>query len=792
MNTKCLGTLEYNKIIENLTANASSTLGKDKCRELVPMTDLNEVLSAQKNTSDALERVFKKGSISFGGLKDIRASLLRLEVFSTLSITELLEISSVLDTAKRASDYAVKDTTSANEEQGVFTDSLSHYFSSLEPLTALNSEIKRFIISEEEISDDASPKLRAIRRQIRLSNDRIHTELNKIVNSQTMRTYLQDSVITTRNGRYCVPVKAEYRSNIPGMIHDQSSTGATIFVEPMAIVKLNNELKELANSEQEEIEAILANLSSMASEHIAALKENVRVLAELDFIFAKAYLSRSMKASEPVYNTERCIEIKQGRHPLIDPKKVVPIDVRLGDDFDLLVITGPNTGGKTVSLKTLGLFTLMGQAGLHIPALTGSRLSVFDEVFADIGDEQSIEQSLSTFSSHMVNIVKILDEMTLNSLVLFDELGAGTDPTEGSALAIAILDHLHRQGIRTMATTHYSEIKLYALSTEGVLNASCEFDVATLQPTYRLLMGIPGKSNAFAISKKLGLPGYIIDSAKSRVSDDSRHFEDVIADLEKSKVTIQKEEEEIKAYKQEIEKLKSELKAKQDRLNEKQDDIIRRANEEANEILREAKDTADTAIKNINKYGLSTKQLEAERTRLRQSINSVSDKLAKKKKTEKRNNKPEDFSLGTSVRVLSLNVSGTICSKVNDKGDVYVQMGILRSQVNISDLEITEEEKKEVKQSSKSSKVRMNKTATISSEINLIGMTKDEALAHLDKYMDDAYLAHIPSVRIVHGKGEGILRNAVHGYLKRCKYVKSYRLGMYGEGEAGVTIVEFR
>lgn len=794
MNLKALNTLEYNKIIERLVGMASSGMGKELCRKLIPMVEYEEVISAQKNTSDALTRVFQKGSISFGGLKDIRPSLARLEVGSTLSITELLDISSVLDTVKKVSAYSVKETSTANEEKEAFSDSLSPYFEQLIQVELLNSEIKRCIVSEEEISDDASSNLKTIRRQIKLSNDRIHTELMKIINSQTQRTYLQDAVVTTRNGRYCVPVKAEYRSSIPGMIHDQSSTGATVFVEPMAIVKLNNELRELAVKEQEEIEVILATLSGSAAVYRSELKTDVEVLKQLDFIFAKALLSKQMRGSEPVYNTKGIVDIKKGRHPLIDPKKVVPIDISLGRDFDLLVITGPNTGGKTVSLKTLGLFTLMGQAGLHVPALNGTELAVFDEVYADIGDEQSIEQSLSTFSSHMVRIVNILKNVTLNSLVLFDELGAGTDPVEGAALAISILDHLHKQGIRTMATTHYSEMKLYALSTNGVLNASCEFDIKTLQPTYRLLMGIPGKSNAFAISKKLGLMDFIIEEAKKKVGEETKHFEDVIADLEASKVTIEKEQEEISAYKKEIEELKEKLTQKQERLDQRREDIIRRANEEAAQILREAKETADQAIKNINKYGLSTKQLEEERTRLRESLNDVNGKISIKNRNKvKKDNKPEDFKLGTSVKVLSLNMTGSICSKVNDKGDVYVQMGILRSQVNISDLEIIQEEVvSEKKEKGQASKIKMSKSSSISTEINLIGMTKDEAIAHLDKYLDDAYLAHVPTVRIVHGKGTGILRNAVASHLKRTKYVKNFRLGVYGEGENGVTIVEFK
>ena len=667
----------------------------------------------------------------------------------------------------------------------------------LEPLTPLSSEIRRCILSEEEISDDASTKLKSLRRQMNAVNDRIHSQLVSMVNG-SCRTYLQDAVITMRSGRYCIPVKAEYKSQVPGMIHDQSSTGSTLFVEPMAIVKLNNDLKELAMKEQEEIQAILASLSETAAQSAAMIYDDYTMLTQLDFIFAKAALARSQNATAPIFNTEGRIRIRKGRHPLLDPKKAVPVDLELGKDFDLLIVTGPNTGGKTVSLKTIGLLTLMGEAGLHIPALDRSELALFKEVYADIGDEQSIEQSLSTFSSHMTKIVDILKKADRNSLVLFDELAAGTDPNEGAALAIAILSRLHSQGIRTMATTHYSELKVFALSTPQVENACCEFDVESLRPTYRLLIGIPGKSNAFAISSKLGLPDSIIEEAKVHLTETDESFEDLLADLEISRKTIEKEQLEISQYKQEIESLKKKLEQKQERMDQQKDRILKEANEQAHAILREAKEYADQTIRDFRKFGkeaIDSRQMEAERSRLREKMSGVEKRMTNQKEMKPRKaNKPSDFKIGDSVRVLSMNLNGTVSTLPNAKGDLYVQMGILRSQVNISDLVLIQEAAPAPSNNRRtgSSKLKMSKSLTVSPELMLLGKTVDEALAELDKYLDDAYLAHIPQVRIVHGKGTGALRTAVHNYLRRQKYVKSFRLGTFGEGDAGVTIVDFK
>lgn len=791
MNEKALKTLEYYKIIDMLEAFATSSIGKNKCRQLRPLDNLTEIETMQQETADALSRIYQKGSLSFSGVKDVRGSLKRLEVGSTLGIGELLAIRSLLENASRAKAYSRRETE--NEH----TDSLDNMFELIEPLSPLATEIGRCILSEDEISDDASTGLRQVRRSMKLTNDKIHTQLSSFVSGNS-RTYLQDAVVTMRNGRYCIPVKAEYKSQVPGMIHDQSSTGSTIFVEPMTIVRLNNEMRELEIQEQKEIEMILSNLSQLAAENLDAIFDDVKLLSELDFIFARAQLAKFQNATEPRFNRDRIIDIKKARHPLIDKHKVVPIDIRIGETFDLLIVTGPNTGGKTVSLKTVGLLTLMGQSGLHIPAFDNSRLSVFREVYADIGDEQSIEQSLSTFSSHMTNVVRFMETADSDSLVLFDELGAGTDPTEGAALAIAILSTLHERGIRAMATTHYSELKVYALSTPGVENASCEFDVETLRPTYRLLIGVPGKSNAFAISQKLGLPLSIIERAKEQISQEDETFEDVLSNLEESRKTIESEREELASYKEEIKTLKEQLEEKQDKLDQRKERIIAEANEEAHRILREAKDYADQTMRIFNKAGkdsMSAKELEKHRSDLRKKMDKAGKKVAlKTPQKQKSTLRPQDLSLGDSVKVMSLNVKGTVSSKPDSKGMLFVQMGILRSKVHISDLQLIDEPVITGPALSRTGagKIKMNKSASVSTEINLLGKTVDEAVSELDKYLDDAYLAHLSSVRIVHGKGTGALRKGVHNYLKRLKYVQDFHLAEFGEGDAGVTIVEFK
>ena len=794
MNEKVLHTLEYNKILDQLTEYAFSADAKSRCQKLRPITDRAQIEQLQQQTSDALSRLFKYGSLSFSGVTDIRDSLKRLDIGGALSAIELLRVCSLLESAKRAKAFA-----RSQEDNDQPDDSLTGLFAGIEPLTPLCDEIRRCILSEDEIADDASSTLHSIRRSMRGMNDKIRAQMNSMISNTTTRSYLQDTVITMRDGRYCLPVKAEAKSLVPGMIHDQSSTGSTLFIEPMAVVNLNNEYKELQLREQEEIEVILAGLSNLTASYATQLLADYELLTELDFIFARAAFAQTYNGVAPLFNDDGRIHIRKGRHPLLDPKKVVPIDVRLGEDFRLLIVTGPNTGGKTVSLKTVGLLTLMGQSGLHIPASERSELGIFDEVFADIGDEQSIEQSLSTFSSHMVNIIRILEQVNDRSLVLFDELCAGTDPTEGAALAISILSKLHLYGARIMATTHYSELKVYALSTPGVENACCEFDVATLSPTYRLLIGIPGKSNAFAISEKLGLPTDLITDAKGRISKSEGDFEDLIADLEKSRSTIEREQLEINQYKAEIESLKEKLEQKQERLDSSRDKILREANEQVYNILKEAKDVADETIRNFNKYGKAgapVSEMEKERTRLRGKMDKAAQKMSEQKKASVPNhNVPKKLRIGDSVKVISMNLKGTVHSLPNAKGDLYVQMGILRSLVNINDLILLEEDaapgtKKFQKTSA--GKIKMSKSASVSTEINLIGKTTDEAIPLLDKYLDDAYLAHLPSVRIVHGKGTGALRNAVQAHLKRLKYVKSFHLGEFGEGDAGVTIAEFK
>ena len=793
MNQKVLHTLEFDKILQQLAGYASCEDTKKRCLSLTPITDRKELEQLQLTTSHGLSRILRRGNLSFSGVHNPTGSLKRLDIGGSLNGKELLEICSLLEVAKRAKAY---DRNERGDEET--SDSLSELFAAIEPLTPLHEEIRRCILSEDEVADDASPELARIRRAKNGMNDRIHAQLAKLMNNTTTRSYMQDAVVTMRDGRYCLPIKAEAKGQIPGMVHDQSSTGSTYFIEPMAVVNLNNELRELELKEIEEISAILRRLSGSVAEYTRELQEDFTILSELDFIFAKANLAKVQNASAPIFNTEGYIDIRGGRHPLLDPNKVVPIDVHLGKTFDQLIITGPNTGGKTVSLKTVGLLTLMGQSGLHIPAKNRSCLGIYEEVFADIGDEQSIEQSLSTFSSHMTNIVRILDKADKNSLVLFDELCAGTDPTEGAALAISILHKLHLYGSTVMATTHYSELKVYALTTDGVENASCEFSVETLSPTYRLLIGIPGKSNAFAISQKLGLSDSIIQDAKARMDEEDTNFEDLLANLEQSRITIEKEQLEVAAYKAQVEDLKKKLEQKQEKLDASRDKILREANEEALRILKEAKDTADETIRNFHKYGKGTpdmSQMEKERSALREKMSAKEKKLSNIKKQQTVNhNAPKKLRIGDTVKVLSMNLKGTVHTLPNAKGDLYVQMGILRSQVNVNDLVLMDEEtlNSSKKYGGSGGKIKMSKAATISPEVNLIGLNSDEAIAKLDKYLDDAYISHLTSVRIVHGKGTGALRNAVHQYLKRQKHVKNFHLAEFGEGDAGVTIAEFQ
>lgn len=802
MNKRTLRVLEYYKIIEQLTSFATCPEGKRACERLKPYTDLASIEKSQQETGDALTRVYQHGTLSFSGVYPIKDALQRVALGSSLSISELLDVSKILQVAKNAKQYGDKSSQSTiatekmSENEGHSrTDSLTDYFDSLMPLEHLARDIDRCIISEDEIADDASAALKDIRRNMKIIDSKVHDMLNKLVSSQENQTKLQDSLVTMRNGRFCIPVKAEYKGQFPGMVHDQSSTGSTIFIEPMSVVNLNNELKELSAQEVVEIEKILAKLSEQVALSKEAIEANVKILVNLDFIFAKAAYAKSYSGTVPEFNDNKEIEIKQGRHPLLDKHSVVPVDIRLGQDFTMLIITGPNTGGKTVSLKTLGLFTLMGQSGLHIPAAQGSKLTVFKDVFADIGDEQSIEQSLSTFSSHMVNIVYIMKHANPDTLVLFDELGGGTDPVEGSALAISILSDLHNRDIRCMSTTHYSELKTFAMTTEGIENACCEFDVETLSPTYHLLIGIPGKSNAFAIAKKLGMSEQVIDNAKAQIDSSALDMETLIADLENARRTIEKEQEKMKADEEEISRLKERLSSKNAHIEQRKQDILRNAREEAREILEEAKAFADESIRKYNNWGKggsdANRDMEKERDAIRGKLKNVNSKLEVKQEKRQSNHKATDFHLGDSVHVISMNVNGTVRSLPNQKGEITVQMGILQSTVKISDVEIIQEEKKQTKQQKTNAyRASVNKSRNIKPEINLLGLTVDEAIMELDKYLDDACLSHLNQVRVVHGKGTGALRKGVHEYLKRQSYVKSYRLGEFGEGDAGVTIVE--
>ncbi|MBO4410932.1 MAG: endonuclease MutS2 [Lachnospiraceae bacterium] len=788
MNEKVIQTVELNKILKRLTEECETPLGKKEAEELLPMTDREDIEQAQSETADALARVYRFGSLSLSGARDVRESLLRLKIQANLSMPELLNISVLLKTALRVKAYGTRNDAEA------LTDSLTESFALLEPLSPFQKEIERCILSEEEMADDASPGLFSIRRKIRAAEAKVRSELNALVISSG--SYLRENVITMRNGRFCLPVKTEHRAQIPGMIHDESGSGSTVFIEPLSVVKLNNEIRELEIDETKEIEKILAVLSAEAETHQFEIGQNLKILSHLDFVFAKASLAREMKASRPVFNKDRRIVLKQARHPLLDPKTVVPIDVTLGDGFTALIITGPNTGGKTVSLKTVGLLSLMGQCGLHIPAYELSELGIFSEVFADIGDEQSIEQSLSTFSSHMKNIIQIIRTANSESLILFDELCAGTDPEEGAALAISILDTLRKRDARIIATTHYSELKLYALSTEGVENASSEFDVATLSPTYRLLIGIPGKSNAFAISRRLGLNEMVIQAAKEHISRDETTFEDVIKDLHDSKRKLDREKSEIGRLKAEAKRLQSSLDESNRKLEEQKERILSKAREEARDLLAEAKVQVDETIRELNRQGKDVRELEKVRTKTREML----EKTAGAPKDER----PEDHApsltakdlhVGDGVLVRSMNLKGTVSTLPDSKGNLFVQMGIIRSQVNIRDLTLLDEETvslggKNVKIST--SGAGLMKAATISPEINLIGLTVDQAIPELDKYLDDAYLAHLPQVRIVHGRGTGALRQAVQKKCKSTPTIKEFRSGEFGEGDTGVTIAVFR
>ncbi|MCR5790270.1 MAG: endonuclease MutS2 [Lachnospiraceae bacterium] len=789
MNSKAPQVLEFHKILQMLSEKASSAAGKDMCLKLLPSGKPEVIETMQQETADALARLLKNSAVSFSGCLDIKDCLAALKIERSLNAGELLRIAKLLENTNRIKAYGRSKETMEQP------DTLSPYFDSLEPLTELAKELNRCIISEDEISDEASSTLKHIRRQIRLTGDKIHSDLTHMVNNK-YKNVLQDNVITMRDGRYCIPVKAEYKSSVPGMVHDQSASASTWFIEPAAIVELNNKLRELVGQEQAEIERILMELSASCGAHLQELTTDSRTLTRLDFIFAKGFLALEQNATKPLYNEEGIISLRKARHPLLPKDTVVPTDIRIGRDFKMLIITGPNTGGKTVTLKTVGLLSLMGQAGLHIPTLDRSELSVFQEIYADIGDEQSIEQSLSTFSSHMKKIVEILKKADQSSLCLFDELGAGTDPTEGAALAIAILDELRKRQATTVATTHYSELKVYALRKKGVENASCEFDIETLSPTYRLLIGVPGKSNAFAISKKLGLKDYIIENAKKQIDKTDESLEDVLSKLEDERVTLENVRSEIDREKAELSRLKEEYETRSKKLADSRDKLLRASREEAEDILREAKETADEAILAFQKSG-NIQDMEKMRDKLRQSLSRLrqgnADAIAVPKDTEdKKKLKAADLKPGTDVKIISMNLEGRVISPPDQKGKLFVQCGIMKIEATLPDIELIETKETQKLRREAGAHYGLSKASTISPELNLIGKTTDEALYELEKYLDDAYLSHLSSVRIVHGKGTGALRNTVWKQLKRLKYVSAFRLAEYGEGDAGVTIVTFK
>ena len=790
MNEKALHTLEYDKIIQKLVGYAVSPMAKERAAELRPSDAISDIAIWQQETTEATVMALKKGSPSFGGFREIRPQLKRASMAGVLSVAELMAIGEFAYVCRKVKNYARK------ENKDEVYPCLDEYFDLIIPLDKLENEISRCILSETEIADDASAGLRSVRKEIKISNDRVKDHLNGIINSSAYRNMLQDFVVTIRNDRYCVPVKAEYRSSFPGMIHDQSNTGSTLFMEPLSVIQLNNKIKELQAKEKEEIEKILLMLSDLVTANAISIEGNLELLTQLDFIFAKAALSMAMDGTQPKFNTKGYIDIHKGRHPLLDPKTVVPTDIYLGKDFTTLLITGPNTGGKTVALKTLGLFTLMGQAGLHIPAFDNSELAVFDNVFADIGDEQSIEQSLSTFSAHMTNIVRIMDQVTDNSLVLFDELGAGTDPTEGAALAIAIIKALLEREIRTAVTTHYSELKVFALSTDHVENACCEFSVETLRPTYKLLIGIPGKSNAFAISKRLGLQDYILDSAKEFISQDEAKFEDVITDLEISKKSVKIEQERAEEYRREAEALKKEVERQKEKTKQQKEKILEKAREEAKQIYVKAKEEADSIIKEMNKQAKEAnnknKALE-QRQKLNEKLSTMQADFLKSKRVKPNHKAPENLKVGDRVYVISFDQNGEVLAAPDKNKEVMVQMGIMKMKVPVAELMLDDTpQPKEKQQKKQPARAKLSKSQFISAEIDCRGQLVDEAIANIDKYIDDAYLSGLKQVVIIHGKGTGALRAGVQNYLKMNSHVKSYRPGTFGEGEAGVTVVELK
>ena len=792
MDQKSLRVLEYNKIIDLLATKASSSLGLKYIEELTPKPDYKEVKDMLEETSEAQGILIKRGHVNLGGIQDVSDSVKRAEIGAVLDPGSLLKISDNLRAARN-----LKRSLTPGEEEDFNYPMIQSLSDSLYVYRDIEEEINNAIISEIEISDNASPTLRSIRRGILQKNQSIRTKLNSIISSTTYQKYLQDAIISVRGDRFVVPVKPEYRSQVSGIIHDQSSSGATLFIEPMSIVEMNNELRKLKLDEQEEIERILTELTKLVGEVAGDILSNQVILGKLDFVFAKGKLSLSMKAIEPILNEEKNINIKNGRHPLLDADKVVPNNIYLGEDFDTLVITGPNTGGKTVTIKTIGLFALMTQSGLHIPADYGSSMCVYDNVFADIGDEQSIEQSLSTFSSHMTKIVGILNEVNSDSLVIFDELGAGTDPVEGAALAIAILEDVNMAGAKCIATTHYSELKNYALTKDRVENAAVEFDVNTLSPTYKLLIGVPGKSNAFEISRKLGLRDYIIDRAKEFINTDNIELEDVLQNVEKNRIKAEEERAEAEQLKKEIEYVKAEYDRKLEKLNVSREKMMEKARSEAFSITRQAKEEADNILKELRNMEMEmaskekNKKIEALRKELADSMGNLQPSVKSMIVPKVSNKEIKDLKSGDEVKVITLNQEGTVVSVDKKKKEAVVQMGIMKMTLPFKALQVAQKEKKSIVTKS-TRQIISSKSGSVKSEVDLRGLNLEEAIVEVDKYLDDACVAGLETVTIIHGVGTGVLKKGLQDVLKKNKHVKSQRPGQYGEGGMGVTIVEIR
>lgn len=790
MNERALKTLEYYKVIDMLKEEAQSSLAKKLCEQLVPIDDLDALERLHEETDEALRLLIQKGQPPLHGISNIRPETRRAEMGGSLTPGGLLKVADSLRAARQLKAYGKEVSDETEAEFPYISDIISILYTNRQ----IEDEVDHAIVNEDTIADSASPRLASIRKRIVRKNEEIRDKISSLLNAQENKKHLQDSIVTIRDGRFCIPVKQENKGFVPGIVHDMSASGATVFIEPMAVVNMNNELRALEAEEKEEIERILRELSALVGERAEEIESNQDLLVSLDFIFAKGRLALRMNATKPKLNYAGCLHLKKARHPLLDPKKVVPTDVWLGKDFKSLIITGPNTGGKTVTLKTVGLLELMAMAGLHIPADEHSEVAVFNEVFADIGDEQSIEQSLSTFSSHLTNIVRILKNLQVNSLVLFDELGAGTDPTEGAALAMSILDHLLKLNVATMATTHYSQLKLYALTTEGVRNASVEFDVETLRPTYRLLIGVPGKSNAFEISRRLGLPEDIIEDARKLIDNENLEFEDVLSALESDRKTAERNREEAERTQREVEELKVELEKRKERMEEIREKALREAREEARQLVRNAKQEADELLVTLREHAdlvekERMKRSEESRERLKRSLEEKNRELAVNLTAKVSKEPPKNLKLGDTVEVLSYDTKGIVVSLPDEEGNLQVKVGIVKISTNVANLKRAQEEKVKV---TRASGAVAGKSRFVDPELDIRGKNVDEACLEIDKYLDDAFLSGLKKVSIIHGKGTGALRQGVRDYLKHHRYVESLRAGGFNEGGDGVSVIEMR